>query len=51
MCFAEPKWKFLNDMHSQVRNFDKLPKIHLFSANQQAENDMLHLRQTSHGIV
>ena len=51
MCFAEPKWKFLNDMHNQVRSFDKLPKIHIFTVKQQTQNDMFHLRQTSYGIV
>ena len=28
MCFTEPKWKFLNDKHHEVRNFYGLPKTH-----------------------
>ena len=28
MCFTEPEWKFLNDMHHEVSNFYGLPKAH-----------------------
>ena len=28
MCFTEPKWRFLNDKHHEVRNFYGLPKTH-----------------------
>ena len=28
MCFTEPEWKFLNDEYHEVRNFNRLSKIH-----------------------
>lgn len=28
ICFTERDWKFLNDKHHEVSNFDGLPQIH-----------------------
>ena len=51
MCFTEPEQNFLNNKQREVSNYCGVPKIHIFTTNQQTQNDMSHLRQITHPVV
>ena len=51
MCFPETEQNFLNNKQREVSNYYGLPKFHIFTTNQQTQNDISHLRQITHAVV